>query len=39
VDGEKLVEMFQRVELGVKLKTVYEVPRMKPITENILNIE
>jgi restriction system protein len=25
VDSEKLVEMFQRVELGVKLKTVYEV--------------
>jgi len=25
VDGEKLVEMFKRVELGVKPKTVYEV--------------
>lgn len=25
VDGEKLVEMFHRVELGVKPKTVYEV--------------
>jgi len=25
VDGDKLVEMFQKVELGVKKKTVYEV--------------
>jgi restriction system protein len=25
VDGEKLIEMFKRVELGVKPKTVYEV--------------
>jgi restriction system protein len=25
VDGEKLVKMFQKVELGVKPKTVYEV--------------
>lgn len=25
VDGEKLVEMFKRVELGVKPKTIYEV--------------
>lgn len=25
VDGEKLVEMFKRVELGVKPRTVYEV--------------
>lgn len=25
VDGEKLVEMFKRVQLGVKPKTVYEV--------------
>lgn len=25
VDGEKLVDMFERVELGVKPKTVYEV--------------
>jgi restriction system protein len=25
VDGEKLVEMFKKVELGVKPKTIYEV--------------
>lgn len=25
VDGEKLVEMFERVELGLKRKTVYEI--------------
>ncbi|MFZ4549677.1 MAG: restriction endonuclease, partial [Bacteroidales bacterium] len=25
VDGEKLVEMFKRVELGVKPRTIYEV--------------
>jgi restriction system protein len=25
VDGEKLVEMFKRVELGIKPKTIYEV--------------
>jgi restriction system protein len=25
VDGEKLIEMFKRVELGVKPKTIYEV--------------
>lgn len=25
VDGEKLVRMFEKVELGVKPKTVYEV--------------
>ena len=25
VDGEKLVRMFERLELGVKPKTVYEV--------------
>ena len=25
VDGEKLVEMFKRVQLGVKPKTIYEV--------------
>lgn len=25
VDGEKLVEMFQKAELGMKPKTVYEV--------------
>jgi restriction system protein len=25
VDGAKLVEMFQRVELGVKKRTVYDV--------------
>ncbi len=24
IDGDKLVEMFQKVELGVKPKTVYE---------------
>jgi restriction system protein len=27
VDGEKLVEMFERVELGLKPKTVFEVDR------------
>ena len=25
VDGEKLIEMFKRVELGLKPKTIYEV--------------
>ena len=25
VDGEKLIKMFEKVELGVKAKTVYEV--------------
>jgi restriction system protein len=25
VDGEKLVEMFKRVELGMTPKTVYEI--------------
>jgi restriction system protein len=38
VDGEKLVEMFKRVELGVKPKTVYEVdlPFFEPyiVTKN-----
>lgn len=35
VDGEKLVEMFKRVELGVKPRTVYEVdlPFFEPYLE------
>jgi restriction system protein len=35
VDGEKLVEMFKRVELGVKPRTVYEVdlPFFEPYME------
>ncbi len=35
VDGEKLVEMFKRVELGVKPRTVYEVdlPFFEPFME------
>ncbi|MBE0663649.1 MAG: restriction endonuclease [Bacteroidales bacterium] len=35
VDGEKLVEMFKRVQLGVKPKTVYEVdlPFFEPYLE------
>lgn len=35
VDGEKLVEMFKRVELGVKPKIIYEVdlPFFKPYME------
>ena len=36
VDGEKLVEMFKRVELGVKPRTVYEVdlPFFEPYMNN-----
>jgi restriction system protein len=35
VDGEKLVEMFKRVELGVKPRTIYEVdlPFFEPYME------
>ncbi|MEK7846342.1 MAG: restriction endonuclease, partial [Nitrospinota bacterium] len=35
VDGEKLVEMFKKVELGVKQKVVYEVdlPFFEPFME------
>jgi restriction system protein len=35
VDGEKLVEMFKRVELGVKPRTIYEVdlPFFEPYLE------
>lgn len=37
VDGEKLVEMFKRVELGVKPKTIYEVDL--PFFEPYMDIE
>ena len=35
VDGEKLVEMFEQLELGMKPRTVYEVdePFFKPYME------
>lgn len=37
VDGEKLVDMFKRVELGVKQRTVYEVdlPFFEPYMEKV----
>lgn len=39
VDGEKLVEMFKKVELGVKQKIVYEVdlPFFEPFMEKQSN--